>query len=311
MHPLYRKLVGCTLGLLATVSAAQAQKEVLYYQYQMNPMSINPAYTGNRETMHLTALFRRKMFNLGGVGQGQGQIRGGGGGGSTQSLGIDGAIADGRIGLGLQALNDRLGGTQSTAVFASAAYWLDLPNDAALSVGAVGGVSFLPVFDGVSSINKTLPSAGFGVYYQSDTFFGGVAMPEFYNKGYELAGRFVFTPVKPLFVHLGTKLEPMDDLLVYPSIMVTQAKGKKLGTDFNVKSWFMEKIGVGLSYRRNSLGFEQVNYLQISAEYQLSDPVRVGLTYNTQTPEAPVNTAQKSAIELLFRYTPNLEGFTF
>lgn len=309
MYKLYRQLTFLSVGLFAFIAEVQAQKEVLYYQYQMNPMAINPAYTGNRETMHLSAIFRRKMFNLG-QGQGQG-LRGGGGGAVTQSLAIDGAVANAKIGIGFQALNDRLGSYNTTGVYASTAYWMDLPNDASLSVGAMGGVSFLPVGDLFTVVNKAFPSVGFGVYYQSVTFFGGVSMPEFISKQYQLAGNFVFQSARPLFVQLGTKLEPLDDVLIYPSVLVTQAKGKPLGLDFNAKGWYQEKYGIGLSYRRNSLGAQPLSYFQVSAEYQISDPIRVGFTYNTQTPEAPVNTYQKGVIELLFRYTPNLEGFTF
>lgn len=308
MPRFYRLLALLALSLLASVHSTTAQKEVLYYQYQQNPMAINPAYTGNRETMHLLAMFRRKMFNLG-----QGQAQGFRGGGSpvTQSLAIDGAVADAKVGIGLQALNDRMGGFSTTGIYASAAYWMNLADNASVSVGAVGGVSFLPIGDLVSVVNKAFPSVGFGVYYQSDTFFGGVSMPEFLSKEYKLSGQFVFQSVRPLFVQVGTKLQPTDAVLLYPSVLVTQAKGRKLGTDINAKAWYMEKIGLGLSYRINSLGYTPVNYLQFSAEYQLSAPIRVGFTYNTQTPEAPVNTYQKSVIELLFRYTPNLEGFTF
>lgn len=279
-------------------------------------MTINPAYTGNRESFHLTALFRRRMFNFGGgqgQGLGQGGLRGGGGSPVTQSLAMDGAVANGKLGIGLQALNDRMGINSPTSILVSAAYWTELPNEASVSIGVVGGASFMNIPDGTGLVNRTLPSAGVGLYYQSDTFFGGVSMPELYSKGYELSGRFLYTPPKPLFVQLGTKLQPLDDLMIYPSVLVTQAKGRKLGTDFNAKAWYMEKIGIGLSYRRNSLGYQPLNYLQVSAEYQISEPFRVGLTYNTKTPEAFVNVAGtgQSAIELLFRYTPNLEGFTF
>ncbi len=307
MYKLSSHITLLIVSMATFISEAVAQKEVLYYQYQMNPMSINPAYTGNRETLHLSAIFRRKMFNLG---QGQ-ALRGGGGSPVTQSLAMDGAIANAKIGIGLQALNDRMGAYNTTGVYASAAYWMNLPNEASLSVGATGGVSFLPVGDLLAVVNKAFPSVGFGVYYQSDTFFGGVSMPEFLNKQYVLAGIPVFTSTRPLFVHVGTKLEPIEELVLYPSILVTQSKGKPLGTDFNAKAWYQEKFGIGLSYRRNSLGYTPLSYFQVSAEYQLANPIRVGFAYNTQTPEAPVNTFQKGVIELLFRYTPNLEGFTF
>jgi len=307
MYKRYSQIAILIVILVALVFEVKAQKEVLYYQYQMNPMAINPAYTGNRETMHLAAIFRRKMFNLG---QGQ-ALRGGGGSPVTQSLAMDGAVANAKIGLGLQALNDRMGAFNTTGVYASAAYWMDLHNEASVSVGATGGVSFLPVGDLLAVVNKAFPSVGFGVYYQSDTFFGGVSMPEFLNKQYALAGITVFQSTRPLFVHVGTKLDPVEDLVLYPSILVTQAKGKPLGTDFNAKAWYREKVGIGLSYRRNSLGYTPLSYFQVSAEYQLANSIRVGFTYNTQTPEAPVNIIQKGVIELLFRYTPNLEGFTF
>ena len=307
MHKIHRRVAILIVSLSLFVSKVEAQKEVLYYQYQINPMAINPAYTGNRETMHLAAIFRRKMFNLG---QGR-AFSGGGGSPVTQSLAIDGAVANAKIGIGLQALNDRMGAFNTTGVYASVAYWTDLPNDASLSVGASGGVSFLPVGDLFAVVNKAFPSVGLGFYYQSDAFFGGVSMPEFLNKEYKLAGQFVFQPARPLFVHIGTKLKPVDELIIYPSILVTQASGKPLGTDFNAKAWYQEKYGIGLSYRRNSLGFTPLSYLQVSAEYQLVAPIRVGFTYNTQTPEAPINTFQKAVVELLFRYTPNLDGFTF
>ncbi|WP_019987469.1 PorP/SprF family type IX secretion system membrane protein [Rudanella lutea] len=307
MASVYQRIAFLLVLGCALVVPAKAQKEVLYYQYQFNPMAINPAYAGNRETMHLTAMFRRKMFNLA---QGQG-FRGGGASPVTQSLAIDGAVADAKIGLGLQALNDRMSTFSTTGIYASAAYWMNLPNDASLSVGATGGVSFLPVGDLLTVVNKAFPSVGFGVYYQSDTFFGGVSMPEFIAKEYQLAGRTLFRSARPLFVQLGTKLQPVEDLLLYPSVLVTQAQGRPLGTDFNAKAWYREKVGVGLSYRRNSLGFTPLSYLQISGEYQLTNPIRLGITYNTQTPEAPVNTFQRGVVELLFRYTPNLEGFTF
>ncbi|MCY7356633.1 MAG: type IX secretion system membrane protein PorP/SprF, partial [Rudanella sp.] len=156
MYKLYRQLTLLSLGLFAFISEVQAQKEVLYYQYQMNPMAINPAYTGNRETMHLAAIFRRKMFNLG---QGR-ALSGGGGSPVTQSLAMDGAVANAKIGLGLQALNDRMGAFNTTGIYASTAYWIDLPNEASMSVGVTGGVSFLPVGDLLTVVNKAFPSVG-------------------------------------------------------------------------------------------------------------------------------------------------------
>lgn len=305
------RFIACLFTLLSL--KAVAQKETLYYQYQFSPMTINPAATGLREQLHMTAMFRRRGFFI----QGKQQQAAGGGGQSSQTLAMDGAVANGKVGIGLQALNDRMGFLGTTGAYASLAYWLNLPNDASLSIGGLAGASFLPVYDPISlqSTNRASLSLGAGVYYYSDSFFGGISMPEIKQGSFGLSGQGQtqgsFKSIRPLFVQLGMKLEPSDQLAVLPSILITQAADRPIGIDVNTKAWFMEKLGVGLSYRHNSLGYQPVSYLQLSAEYQLSDAIRVGLTFNSKAPEAPFNTFQKSVFELLFRYVPNPQKFTF
>ena len=303
--------MACLFALMGV--KAIAQKETLYYQYQFSPMTINPAATGLREQLHMTAMFRRRGFFI----QSKQQQASGGGGQSSQTLAMDGAVANGRIGIGLQALNDRMGVLGTTGVYASLAYWLTLPNDASLSIGGLGGVSFLPVYDPISfaSTNRASKSLGAGIYYYSDSFFGGISMPEITQGNYGFSsqgqGQGTFQSIRPLFIQAGMKLESSDELTFIPSLLVTQATGRPIGIDVNVKAWVMEKVGIGLSYRHKSLGYVPVSYVQASAEYQLSDAIRVGLTYNSKAPEAPVNTFQKSVFEILFRYVPNPQKFTF
>ena len=288
---------------------AVAQKETLYYQYQFSPMSINPAATGLREQLHLTAMFRRRGFFI----QGRQQSQAGGTGQSSQTLAMDGAVADGKIGIGLQAVNDRLGILGTTGVYGSLAYWLNLPSGATVSIGGLGGVSFLPIYDPVSLVrtNRANLSVGAGIFYYSDSFFGGVSMPEITKGQYGLSGVGSFQNQRPLFIQAGVKVEPADDIAFIPSLLVTQATGRPIGIDVNAKAWYAEKIGIGLSYRHKSLGYEPVSYIQASAEYQLSESIRVGLTFNSKAPEAPQNAFQKSVFEILFRYVPSPQKFTF
>lgn len=302
----------CALVLISLLCGkrAHAQKETLYYQYQFSPMTINPAATGLREQLHMTAMFRKRGFFV----QSKQQQQMSGGGQSSQTLAMDGAVADGKVGIGLQAVNDRLGTLGTTGVYGTLSYWINLPDGASVSIGGLAGVSFLPVYDQVSltSTNKANMSYGAGVYYYSDTFFGGVSMPEVSKGVYGLGtGLGSYQSVRPLFIQAGYKLESGENLSLIPSVLVTQATGRPIGFDVNAKAWFMEKAGLGLSYRHNSLGYQPVSYVQVSAEYQLSDAIRVGLTYNSTAPEAPVNTFQKSVFELLFRYVPNPQKFTF
>lgn len=285
------------LVLSISVSDVFAQKEVLYSQYLINPLAINPAFAGSRQKMHLTAMFRRKWFGLRNVP-------------ITQSLAIDGAA--GRLGFGLQALNDRMSILSTTGVYGSLAYRFPLSETSDIAIGGQGGVNVMPVFDPTTRIgfNKAIASVGVGIYYNSESFFGGISLPEMVNRGYELSGQFLFQNSRPLFIQLGSRIDLAENAVLVPSILVTQVTGKPLGTDLNARLWINEQLGLGLSLRRNSLGLGSVNYIQAIAEYQLSPFIRVGYVYNSKTPEAP-NSFGASVHEFIFRWAPSADGFTF
>ncbi|WP_345270312.1 PorP/SprF family type IX secretion system membrane protein [Nibrella viscosa] len=291
--------IALLLTFLVCASDLFAQKEVLYSQYLINPLAINPAYAGSRQKMHLTAMFRRKWFGLRNVP-------------ITQSLAIDGAVGGGRVGLGFQALNDRMSILSTTGAYASLAYRFPLSETSDIAIGGQGGVHVLPVFDPTTLIglNKAIASAGLGIYYNSETFFGGISLPELVNRGYQLSGRFLFQNTRPLFIQLGTRLDIAENAVLVPSLLVTQLTGRPIGTDLNAKLWLNERLGLGLSLRRNSLGLGSINYIQAIGEYQLSKFIRAGYIFNSKTPEAP-NSFGASVHEFIFRWVPNAEGFTF
>lgn len=293
-------------ALLVTGSqTVWAQREVLYSQYLSNPLTINPAYTGSRESLTMTAIFRRKWFSLRGPGIG-----------ITQSFGADGSVAGGKVGIGLQALNDRMGFYSATGVYGSLAYRMTLPSMAKLSFGASGGVNVIPIYDpnSVTSINRAMPSVGVGAYYEAERFWAGVSMPEVVSRPITLAG-LQGIPIqryqRPLFVNLGTRIDAGESIDFLPSILLTHQIGYPLGIDLNAKIWVEEKLGLGLSYRaNNSTLISTLNYFVAMAEYELSSSVRVGYTYNSQQVENPFY-FQKSVHELVFRYTPSPIKFQY
>ena len=293
--------IALTLILFA-VQPAQAQKEVLYSQYLVNPLSINPATAGSRESFHLTAFFRRKWIGLRNAPV-------------TQSVSADGSVGQGRVGLGFQALNDRMGLFAATGVYGSVAYRFNLPALAKLSIGVQGGVNVLPLYDfaTASSLNRAIASFGVGIYYQSEHFFGGISAPEMTGQTLDLTGRFVYRSVRPVMVQAGTMLDIDDNVVLIPSILVSKISDRPLGVDLNARLWINEQVGLGASYRRNSPGLVQTNYLQALAEYQLTKAIRVGYIFNSKTPENP-NAGlyfQQSVHEVMFRFSPNVLKFTY
>src|SRR5215217_6978943 len=94
-HHYLTKVTRCLLiFFIAGFQTVYAQREVLYEQYVQSPMTINPGFTGVRETFNMTAMFRRKWFNI------QNSP-------SSQTFTADGTVANGKFGIGFMALNDQ------------------------------------------------------------------------------------------------------------------------------------------------------------------------------------------------------------
>ena len=300
---LNRVVFATTLTLtLLTLRPAQAQKEVLYSQYLVNPLSINPATAGSRESFHLTAFFRRKWISLPNAPV-------------TQSVSADGAVAGGRVGLGFQALNDRMGLFGATGIYGSVAYRFNLPALAKLSIGVQGGVNVLPLYDytTASTLNRAVGSLGLGIYYQSDRFFAGISAPELSSQTVNLAGRSTYQSARPVLLQAGTMLDVDDNVVLIPSVLLSSVAGRPLGFDLNARLWFNEQFGLGLSFRQNSPGVVPTNYVQALAEYQLTKAIRLGYIFNSKTPENPnaVLYFQQSVHEIMFRFSPNVLKFTY
>ena len=233
----------------------------------------------------------------------------------TQSVSADGAIANGRVGLGFQALNDRMGLFATTGVYGSVAYRFNLPALAKLAIGVQGGVNVLPIYDvtTAASINRAIASFGAGIYYQSDRFFAGLSAPELGGQITDATGRYVYKSVRPIMIQVGMPFEIDEGTVLIPSVLISKIADRPLGFDINLRAWFNEEIGVGASYRQNSPGLVQTNYLQLFAEYQLTKAIRLGYTFYSQTPESPnaLQYDQKSVHEIMLRFSPNSLKFTY
>ncbi len=282
-------------NLFALDTACLAQKEVLYEQYLQNPMAINPAFTGMREDFSMSLLLRRRWFLIPNAP-------------ITQTFAMDGTIANGKIGLGLQALNDRMSPYYTTGVYGSGAYHLTTSETWKLSIGFQGGINVLPVYDFSTntSQNRALGSFGAGIWAQSDKLYLGVSKPELLSQGY--GGRQnSLRYSQPLYVTAGVILKTSEMMKLIPSILLVQEEGKNLRIDVGGRLWYNEKIGIGAFYRT-----AQVNYVQVSGEFQVSGNVRLGYIYNSKAIESGivgVNNNPISLHEIMLKFVPNPSGF--
>ncbi|QKZ15340.1 type IX secretion system membrane protein PorP/SprF [Spirosoma sp. KUDC1026] len=293
--------LGAVLSLVLSQTAS-AQKEVLYSQYLINPISINPAAAGSAETFQLSASLRRKWFGIRNAPL-------------TQTVSVDGAVANGRVGLGFQALNDRMGLFAATGAYGSVAYRFNMPALAKLSIGVQGGVSVLPLYDysTAAAINRPIASLGLGIYYKGDRFFGGLSVPELVGRALDLSERYLYQSVRPVMLQAGTRIDLSDKTVLIPSVLVSKIAERSPGVDLNARVWINEQLGLGLSYRYNSPGLVSANYLYALAEFQISNAIRLGYTFYSQTPENPTANLyfQPSTHEVTLRFTPNALTFTY
>jgi len=272
-----------------------AQREVQFAQYLLNPLAINPAYAGARESFHFNAILRKQVIT--GI---QGLP-------VTSSFAMDGAVSNGKIGLALQGLSDRT--SLNTAIFGMMAYHYKISETQKISIGVLGGINVLPVRDAFNfggAVNKALASAGVGVHYEDENYFGGISMPEILKQTYSYASG-LLDYQRPVFVQVGAKIAPNDDLLLRPSILLTKPEQGKLRADFNALASFKEQFTAGLSVRLGT-----PTYWQGLLQYDLSKNFRVGYAYSSRRVEdfsfvssSNIPGAGKGIHELIVTLRPN------
>lgn len=300
-HYRYKVLLIAVVSLFACKDGF-AQREVLYEQYVQNPMAINPAFTGVRETFNMTAMFRRKWFNI------QNSP-------TSQTFAADGTIANGKVGIGFQALNDQTSYFTTTGFSGSVAYHLGLGDEWKLGLGAQGGINVLPAFDQSGrTTNRAIGSLGLGAWLRKEEFYLGISKPEVLSHGFgdqRIAGFYR----KPLYIMTGGSYDLGDELLLLPHALVVQEKDHKLRVDLGTRLWIQEKVGIGASYRMGGgvKGFSDsgINFLQLSAEVQLGKNVRLGYFYSSKQVEQMLTNynGPKGIHELMLKFVPNPNGF--
>ena len=276
---------------------SQAQREVLYEQYIQNPMAINPAFTGVREDFNMTVLLRRRWFTIPNAP-------------ITQTFAMDGTIANGKIGLGLQALNDRMSPYYTTGVYGSGAYHWDASVSWRVSLGVQGGINVLPLYDFASGIstNGVLGSFGAGIWVRyAEQFYLGISKPELLSQNFGSGKQSLLAYRQPLFVTAGATFDAGEKTQVTPSVLIVQEKGLPLRVDIGARAWYDEKIGFGAFYRMAS-----VNYVQLSGEAQLGKNFRLGYIFNSRAIESTIvgiNNNPLTIHELMVKIIPSPTTF--
>ncbi|ASZ13190.1 type IX secretion system membrane protein PorP/SprF [Chitinophaga pendula] len=257
--------------------AVQAQQDAMYTQYMFNMMGVNPGYAGSRGILSATAMYRRQWVGINGAPE-------------TATVSFDMATRNNKVGLGIQAFDDRVGIVHSTGLYATYAYRIRFEDKGSLAIGLQGGFSNYkanltkvglidpndPSF--AQNINTILPSFGAGVYYNSDRFYVGFSVPNLvksYLRKDEVQYRADVIAKKYLhfFFIAGYVFDLGNEFKLKPSTLVKAVRGAPVQLDVNANLWIKDVVSVGASYRTG----DAVSGL---LEVQITHQLRIGYAYD-------------------------------
>ena len=281
---------------IAISSFAVGQQELMVSQYMFNGLLLNPAYAGTHDYWSASALHRSQWVNFDKAP-------------TTQVFGIDGPIANNRLGLGLQISNDRIGITSQLEAAISLAYHLPLgEGDLSFGLRAGGGsysatLSDVVVWDENDAVyqggdiqGQFIPKFGFGVYYHTDRYFAGISVPMIYSLDDAIiidnsVTNNYFT--QHYYLNGGMVFEPSVNVAIKPSILVKYLPAAPIEVDLNCNVLLYRRLWLGAGYRTGDALIGMV-------EYNITPQLRAGYAYDFTLTE--INNYSNGSHEIMLGY---------
>ena len=285
-------------GILFSVNLSFAQQDSNFSHYMFNQQIMNPAYAGARGLTSFTSIIRSQWSDIEGAPL-------------TQTLSFDAPITSKKLGFGLSVLNDKIGPINTTSFDIDFAYHLRLNRkDHRLSIGLkAGAFSYLLDSDKISTSTsfdpslepdldrRLIPNIGFGVYYYTQNFYLGFAVPKLIeNKSFVVERHAYF---------LGGGLFDINkNFMLKPSLMYKQTKSIA-AFDASILGIINELFWVGIQVRNvvDTTAFKPANNLGTTALFGLSLGERFSLGYSYGVPSSMTNKGFNTAThELMLRF---------
>lgn len=272
----YQSLLAGIIMLFA-LPTSWSQQEAQFTQYLDNMQYYNPAYVGSRDAMNLTLLHRQQWVGFKGAPM-------------STSLSFHTPLKLKGLGIGISALNDKWGPVNSTWVDLDISYSLKFKKgNGQLSFGVKGGLNILnssfgnlyQVDEGDPMVaeeyrNSMLGNIGAGIYYHSDHFFAGVAVPRIGEDLTISDGNIKYADQRHYYLMIGGYFNVNRMLKIRPSAMVKMTENAPLAIDGSLAFIFYDKFWLGANYRvLESAGF--------IAQYQISPQFKLGYGFDLPT----------------------------
>ncbi len=284
------------IALLSIEINAQQDPQFTHYMY--NTMSVNPGYTGQRDVLSATALYRTQWVGIDGAPK-------------TLTFGVHSPLKNERIGLGLNVVSDQLGPASETSIDANASYTIPLNKfgDFKLSFGIKAGIHMLDtdwskgVFQNPEvlyndNINLISPTLGTGVYLHASNWYLGASVPNILTTDYydDFKESIAAERVHYFFIG-GYVFDLSENTKLKPAFLVKAVSGAPIIADLSVNALLHEKFTLGLAYRWDD-SFSGL------AGFQVSQGVFIGYSYDLTTTRLNNYNSGTHEITLRFELPP-------
>lgn len=255
-----------------------AQQDPNFTQYMYNTMTINPAYAGSRDVLSAAVLHRSQWLGFDGAP-------------STQTFSAHSPIKDGKMGLGFNIVNDRIGVIQETDFNAVYSYAIEFPENTKLSFGLNAGINMLsadfnrlnifdpndPEFNNFE--DKISPQLGLGALWYNDQYYVGLSVPALLRTDRFSENSVADAKVRDrlhYYLTAGYVFDINPALKFKPSILLRHVSGAPVLAEVSSNFLINDKFTVGAAYRINSA------FSGLFA-FQASDAILLGIAYDRDT----------------------------
>jgi type IX secretion system PorP/SprF family membrane protein len=284
----------CVLLVSLFTGIVNAQQDPEYTQYMYNTMTVNAAYAGSAGSLEAILLHRSQWVGIDGAPE-------------TQAFAIHAPLSNERVGLGLSAVNDKLGPSNELYLDGNFSYTIPMAYDKKLAFGLKAGIRMLNVDWSKGRYNNPIdpilnqnisnnlkPSLGAGIYYYSDKWYIGASVPNFIRNDYyddvqEAVNRDRFH----YFFIGGYVFNISENLKFKPAFLVKAVSGAPLSTDLSANFLIHEKFTAGASYRLD----DSVSAL---AGFQVSKSIFIGYAFDYTVTE--LNKYNDGSHEIILRF---------
>jgi type IX secretion system PorP/SprF family membrane protein len=267
-----RKLYTLLFSLVAL--SAFAQQDPLYSQYMLNPLVINPAYSGLNNNFNAMVGYRTQWTGL------EGQPK-------TINASVHTSLVDNKVGAGILFTNDKIGNLSSTEAKATFAYKLNF-EESTFSFGMQAGIqSFNTDYSGLNILDKgdnafmggergTRINMGVGVVLKSEKYFIGFSVPRLLPTTFK-NGDQEFDLYNQHFYLMGAYVHYLNEnIRLKPTVLLRGVKGAPASIDlaFNVNINSIHTVGV---FTRN------LNTYGVLLQTLLAEKYRFGYAFEIPT----------------------------